>query len=87
MEPQNISYLDSLRRIITSISLPTQKNRKGSCKRCGQCCKNSNCPLLSFDSEGNARCKIYKLRPPHCSRYPRVKSEVIMPDSCGYKFE
>jgi Fe-S-cluster containining protein len=81
------TWYAKFKRIATSI-LPVDKNRKGTCKRCGACCKLPNtCPFLSFDAQDKAVCKIYWLRPLNCRKYPRSKSELITADTCGYNFE
>ncbi|MBI4831802.1 MAG: hypothetical protein HY801_09675 [Candidatus Lindowbacteria bacterium] len=61
--------------------LPIDEDRKGACRRCGQCCKFFfECPF--YDGEG---CVIYSLRPPQCRKYPRAKDESIVP-GCGFTF-
>ena len=75
-----------LKRTATSV-LPIDKNRKGSCLRCGTCCRLPNrCPFLSTDEQGLCTCKIYWLRPLSCRKYPRTKSELLTADACGYSF-
>ncbi|RKY24129.1 MAG: hypothetical protein DRP62_04435 [Planctomycetota bacterium] len=75
------------KRIATSI-LPVDKGRKGACKRCGACCKLPNpCPFLRIDKNGQCTCKIYWFRPPSCRKYPRTKSELLTPETCGYSFD
>jgi hypothetical protein len=69
-----------IQRTITSL-LPVEENRKGSCRKCGQCCKFFfECPF--YDGK---RCAVYSLRPPQCRKYPRTEEESIVPD-CGYVF-
>ena len=76
-----------LKRTATSI-LPVDKNRKGNCVRCGACCKLPNtCPFLTFDEHGLSVCKIYRLRPLNCRKYPRTESELLTADTCGYSFD
>ncbi|UCE99148.1 MAG: YkgJ family cysteine cluster protein [Planctomycetota bacterium] len=80
------TWLTKLKRTATSI-LPVDRNRKGTCKRCGACCKLPNhCPFLSTDKQGLSKCKIYRFRPLNCRKYPRSKSELITDDTCGYSF-
>jgi len=74
-----------LKRTITSF-LPIDSARKGTCNRCGECCKLPNvCPFLGFDSENLAICKIYPIRPLNCRKYPRTKDEQVC-FSCGFYF-
>lgn len=64
------------------------KSRKGSCRRCGACCKLPNvCPFLGFDENGLAVCRIYALRPLSCRKYPRTEAEHLTKQSCGFSFE
>lgn len=68
--------------------LPVDKNRKGGCIRCGACCKLPNrCWFLGVDDQGRYYCKIHKIRPLNCRKYPRTKSEHITDDKCGFTFE
>ncbi len=74
------------KRTVTSV-LPVDKSRNGSCNRCGACCKLPNpCPFLGVDEDGLCICKIYRLRPFNCRKYPRSKSELLTADTCGYSF-
>ncbi len=69
-----------LQRTLTAF-LPPDKTRKGSCLRCGQCCKFAfECPF--YDGE---RCTVYSFRPPQCRKYPRTEEESIVP-GCGFTF-
>ncbi|MBI5119008.1 hypothetical protein HZA56_21295 [Candidatus Poribacteria bacterium] len=69
-----------IQRTFTSL-LPVDEGRKGSCRRCGQCCKLAfDCPF--YDGKG---CVVYSLRPPQCRKYPRTKEESIVQD-CGFIF-
>lgn len=75
-----------IKRTVTSI-LPVAQNRQGKCKRCGACCKLPNtCLFLIIDEQGACGCKIYKIRPLNCRKYPRTKSELLTADTCGYNF-
>jgi len=74
-----------LKRTLTAF-LPISVMRKGSCTRCGECCKLPNvCPFLGFDNEGLAICKIYPIRPMNCRKYPRTQNEQVC-KTCGYNF-
>ncbi len=75
-----------IKRSVTSV-LPVAKNRKGRCIRCGACCKLPNvCAFLGTNEQGEHFCKIYKLRPPTCHKYPRTRAEFLTADTCGYTF-
>jgi hypothetical protein len=77
---------EKLKRFLTSL-LPIAANRRGECNRCGQCCKLPfPCPFLRFDESGLSSCAVYFARPPSCRKYPRVESENLTPDTCGYYF-
>jgi len=65
---------------------PVDSRRKGNCKRCGRCCRMTNCKLLEFDNNGNTLCPIHKIRPLQCRKYPRSKKELFTHPDCGYKF-
>lgn len=72
-----------LKRTLTS-PLPISKDRKGSCRQCGACCMLPNrCPFLGEGKEG-FYCKVYRIRPLVCRKYPRVESEHVTKDICGY---
>lgn len=78
---------DKLRRFATSL-LPVADNRRGSCNRCGECCKLPfPCPFLRFDAEGSSMCAVYHLRPPSCRKYPRTAAEHVTQEVCGFWFE
>ena len=77
---------DKLKRFLTSL-LPIAENRRGECNRCGQCCKLPfPCPFLRFDEQGLSSCAVYFARPPSCRKYPRIASENLTPETCGYYF-
>ena len=81
------NYISKLKRSLTSLFLPVDKNRKGKCISCGECCKLPNiCPFLVYNKKGKSSCSVYKIRPPSCRKYPRAESEHITKESCGYKF-
>lgn len=81
------TWLAKLKRTFTSV-LPVCPTRKGTCRRCGACCKLPNvCKFLDFDEQGLAICKIYHFRPLNCRKYPRSQSEHITTEVCGYTFE
>lgn len=74
-----------LKRTLTAV-LPITNTRRGSCTRCGACCKLPNrCPFLDFDGAGFALCKVYLFRPLNCRKYPRTLEEQIC-NACGYYF-
>lgn len=78
--------LNKLKRLTTSL-LPIDPNRQGECNRCGACCKLPYpCPFLRFDDEGLASCAAYRFRPPSCRKYPRIASENLTPEQCGFYF-
>lgn len=73
-------------RTCTSM-MPVSGSRKGSCKRCGMCCKlPAPCPFLRYNEAGESCCGIYGVRPPVCRKYPRTKPELITADTCGFSF-
>jgi hypothetical protein len=75
-----------LKRLATSL-LPIDAGRRGSCNRCGECCKLPfPCPFLRYDDEGLSSCAVYHARPPSCRKYPRTVSENLTPESCGFYF-
>jgi len=76
-----------IRRTLTSI-LPVDKNRRGKCINCGECCKLPTvCPFLRFKPDGKAYCIIHPIRPLNCRKYPRTKAECITKDTCGFRFD
>ncbi len=78
--------LNKLKRLTTSL-LPVDPQRQGECNRCGACCKLPYpCPFLRFDDEGLSSCAAYRFRPPSCRKYPRVASENLTPEQCGFYF-
>lgn len=81
-----VHMLNKLKRVATSL-LPIDPNRQGDCVRCGDCCKLPYpCPFLRMDDQGLSSCAVYHLRPPSCRKYPRVASEQLTPEKCGYFF-
>jgi uncharacterized protein len=78
--------LNKLKRLTTSL-LPVAANRRGECNRCGACCKLPYpCPFLRFDDEGLSSCAVYHIRPPSCRKYPRIASEHLTQEKCGFYF-
>jgi len=74
-------------RTLTSL-LPVDKNREGSCNNCGDCCKlPTRCHFLVEDENGESQCSIYAFRPLVCRKYPRIESEFITTERCGYNFK
>ena len=81
------TFMSKVKRQFTAF-LPVANNRRGECKRCGECCKMPYpCPMLGYDEEGLSYCRIYKLRPPSCRVYPRTEQEHVTHAVCGYHFE
>jgi len=81
------TWFAKINRTFSSI-LPSAKNRKGECVDCGACCKLPNvCPFLKFKPNGKSYCFIHFIRPLNCRKYPRIKSEWITKDTCGFKFK
>jgi len=76
-----------LKRTATCL-LPIEKNRRGKCNNCGECCKLPNvCLFLKFKKDGVSYCSIHKIRPLTCRKYPRTKDEWLTEGKCGYWFE
>jgi len=64
------------------------KRRIGQCHRCGQCCKQSNCKYLIYetiDGKVTYRCDVYSQRPLACAMWPMPEDE--QPDGCGFHYE
>lgn len=87
-------YFFLLVRLFTSIfSIGVDKNRKGYCKQCGDCCNLAyRCPLLNKKNE----CRIYswrifghEVRPWICCSFPNNKWELEKSrvTRCGYYFK
>ena len=76
-----------LLRTLTS-PLPVAKNRKGRCHDCGACCKlPTPCLFLGTRNNGKSYCKIHKIKPLVCRRYPQMEHHHVTKDVCGYWFE
>jgi hypothetical protein len=74
-----------IKRINNSL-LPVDKNRKGKCVSCGECCKLVFvCPFLKY-KKGKSFCSIYKIRPTGCRKYPRSSKEFVTQKTCGFRF-
>jgi Fe-S-cluster containining protein len=77
---------NKLKRTFSSL-LPVAKSRVGSCNGCADCCKlPTKCFFLVENEDGTGQCGIYTFRPLVCRKYPRVESEFITPDNCGFSF-
>lgn len=77
---------DKIRRTLTSI-LPIAADRQGECNNCGACCKLPRpCAFLGYKASGESYCRIYKIRPLNCRKYPRTATELVTADTCGYTF-
>ena len=84
--PTSQALLYKLKRLTTSL-LPIDEGRRGECNRCGECCKLPYpCPFLRFDDQGLSSCAVYHARPPSCRKYPRVASENVTQETCGFYF-
>jgi hypothetical protein len=76
-----------IKRTLTSV-LPVSPQRRGGCVQCGACCRLPNvCPFLKTNGDGHVYCRIYRIRPLNCRKYPRTPSEHITADTCGFRFE
>ncbi|NDK07998.1 hypothetical protein EOM39_01990 [Candidatus Gracilibacteria bacterium] len=74
-------------RTSTSV-LPISKQRYGKCNNCGACCMlPKRCKFLEVSMQGKFYCRIYKLRPLNCRKYPRTDFEFITKDICTFKFK
>ncbi len=77
---------NKLKRFATAF-LPVSKARRGSCNRCGECCKLPfPCPFLRYDEQGLSSCAVYYARPLSCRKYPRTPEENLTAETCGYYF-
>ena len=66
---------------------PRDKSRFGQCRRCGACCNFMyKCVFLNYDDEGNGVCRINKIKPYTCSKYPLNWEEHHTKEVCGFKF-
>ena len=71
------------------VSVSVQE-RKGDCKRCGQCCQASiRCPKLFYDEKNLAMCLIHDRRPGMCSLYPFNSKEFFLhtKNGCGFFYQ
>src|SRR5665648_1081910 len=77
-----------LRRFVTSLLLPVDKNRTGQCNNCGGCCVYyPKCYFLRFEEQTKRyRCAVHKFRYLQCRKYPRTKREQVH-QPCGYRFD
>jgi hypothetical protein len=86
-EPQRNTWGARIKRTLTSV-LSVSERRRGRCVQCGACCKLPNvCPFLKTNGDGKIYCRIYRIRPLNCRKYPRVHAEHITADTCGFRFE
>jgi uncharacterized protein len=76
-----------IKRTLCSV-LPVAKNRRGKCLNCGACCKLPiPCPMLGTRPNGLSYCKIHKIKPLNCRKYPQAEHHQVTKDTCGYWFE
>ncbi|MCL2558163.1 MAG: hypothetical protein FWE09_06760 [Treponema sp.] len=69
--------------------------RRGSCQRCGACCRLvvKSCPSLSFDAQGKSACALYsRARMPNCRNFPIDRRDIRDRDlvseiPCGFSFD
>ena len=72
---------DKIRRTLTSI-FPIAADRQGECNNCGACCKLPRpCVFLGYRESGESYCRIYRIRPLNCRKYPRTASELVTADT------
>jgi len=45
------------------------------------------CPFIKAGEDGREYCSIYPIRPLNCRKYPRIQSECVTGDTCGYTFD
>lgn len=75
-------YVLLAKRTLACCLLTVDDERQGRCYNCARCCQIAfRCPFLN---EHN-RCRIYKVRPINCRKYPRVRKEQVV-HPCGYYF-
>ena len=80
------TYFAKIIRNITAF-LPVAKNRTGECKNCGACCRLPEpCIFLRENNDGTTYCRIYKIRPLSCRKYPRTEKEFLTKGICSFKF-
>ncbi|HFC92084.1 MAG TPA: hypothetical protein ENJ51_04655 [Leucothrix mucor] len=79
--------IPKLKRTLTAL-LPVDKNRKGECNGCGDCCKLPfRCAFLKELDDGTSRCAIYSVRPPNCRKFPRNKAQwEPVKENCSFSF-
>jgi len=86
--PHKNNWKAKIKRNLCAIFLPVAKNRQGQCNRCGACCKLPKpCPFLGYQPDGKAFCRIQKLKPLTCKKYPQMEHHQVTRDVCGYWFE
>jgi uncharacterized protein len=66
---------------------PRDMSRYGRCLRCGACCEfGAKCVFLKYDDEGMSVCRINKIKPYTCSKYPLNLKEHHTREICGFEF-
>lgn len=90
MMPIGLKVLGKLRRVIVGAVLTDldrshlAKSRKGSCDRCGECCKILfRCPFYD-DATG---CTVYDRRPPSCRLFPMIPADLQEVSRCSISFD
>ncbi len=62
--------------------------RKGSCQRCGRCCKlGVYCPYFVELEDGGTGCSIYEYRPLQCRAFPITGTDLEDAGCPGFSFE
>lgn len=85
--PHKNNWTAKILRSIDSVR-PVAKNRRGQCKNCGACCKLPNpCMFLGTRANGESYCKIHKIKPLQCKKYPQMEHHHVTRAVCGYWFE
>jgi Fe-S-cluster containining protein len=85
--PHKNNWAAKAKRTLSCL-LPVDKRRKGHCVNCGACCKlPTPCLFLAYRGNGESYCKVHKIKPPNCRKYPQKEHHHVTKDTCGYWFE